>query len=79
MSSDAILREVLPAARAAESVTMLGIEILSLSILSLKPTPEIGARWKPKRGKRSSGSRMRRSTPGATPPSSRSAGSRRAS
>jgi regulator of protease activity HflC (stomatin/prohibitin superfamily) len=42
VSSDAILREVLPAARAAESVTMLGIEILSLSILSLKPTPEIG-------------------------------------
>ncbi|HET8625268.1 MAG TPA: SPFH domain-containing protein [Gemmatimonadales bacterium] len=40
--SDAILREVLSAIRDAEPVRMLGIEILSLSILSLKPTPEIG-------------------------------------
>ncbi len=42
VGSDAILREVLVAARAAESVTMLGLEILGLSILSIKPTPEIG-------------------------------------
>jgi regulator of protease activity HflC (stomatin/prohibitin superfamily) len=42
VSTDAILREVLGALRAAESVTMLGLEILGLSILSIKPTPEIG-------------------------------------
>jgi regulator of protease activity HflC (stomatin/prohibitin superfamily) len=42
VSTDAILREVLGALRAAEPVTMLGLEILSLSILSIKPTPEIG-------------------------------------
>ena len=41
-STDAILREVLGALRAAEPVTMLGLEILGLSILSIKPTPEIG-------------------------------------
>ena len=40
--SDAILHEVLAATRNAEPVRMLGVEILSLSILSLKPTPEIG-------------------------------------
>lgn len=42
VSTDAILREVLDALRAAEPVTMLGLEILGLSILSIKPTPEIG-------------------------------------
>ena len=42
VSTDAILREVLGALRAAEPVTMLGLEILGLSILSIKPTPEIG-------------------------------------
>jgi hypothetical protein len=40
--SEAILDEVLTAARRAEPVTMLGIEILGLSILSVAPTPEIG-------------------------------------
>lgn len=42
VGTDAILGEVLDAARAAETVTMLGLEILGLSILSIKPTPEIG-------------------------------------
>jgi SPFH domain / Band 7 family len=42
VGTDAILREVLGALRAAEPVTMLGLEILGLSILSIKPTPEIG-------------------------------------
>jgi regulator of protease activity HflC (stomatin/prohibitin superfamily) len=42
VGTDAILGEVLGAARAAEAVTMLGLEILGLSILSIKPTPEIG-------------------------------------
>jgi len=42
VSTDAILREVLGALRAAEPVTMLGLEILGLSILAIKPTPEIG-------------------------------------
>jgi hypothetical protein len=42
VSTDAIQREVLGALRAAEPVTMLGLEILGLSILSVKPTPEIG-------------------------------------
>jgi regulator of protease activity HflC (stomatin/prohibitin superfamily) len=40
--AEAILAEVLPAARQAQSVTMLGIEILGLAILSIAPTPEIG-------------------------------------
>src|SRR5688572_22735694 len=40
--SDAIQREVLAGARAAELVTMLGIELLGVSVLSIKPTPEIG-------------------------------------
>jgi len=40
--AETILAEVLPAARQAQSVTMLGIEILELAILSIAPTPEIG-------------------------------------
>jgi hypothetical protein len=40
--SHAILDQVLTAARQAEPVTMLGIEILGLAILSVAPTPEIG-------------------------------------
>lgn len=40
--SDAIQREVLAGARAAEGITMLGIEVLGVSVLSIKPTPEIG-------------------------------------
>jgi hypothetical protein len=40
--SDAIQREVLAGARAAELVTMLGIEVLGVSVLAIKPTPEIG-------------------------------------
>ncbi|HEU4647739.1 MAG TPA: SPFH domain-containing protein [Gemmatimonadales bacterium] len=42
VSSDALLQEVLGAARTAPSVVMLGVEILGLSILAVKPTPEIG-------------------------------------
>jgi hypothetical protein len=42
VGTDAILREVLGALRATEPVSMLGLEILGLSILSIKPTPEIG-------------------------------------
>jgi regulator of protease activity HflC (stomatin/prohibitin superfamily) len=40
-SSDAIQREVLAGARAAEAITILGIEVLDVSILAIKPTPEI--------------------------------------
>ncbi len=40
-SSEALVREVLPALRKDPAVTMLGIEILEFSILSLKPTPEM--------------------------------------
>ena len=41
-SSDAIQREVVEGARAAETITRLGIEVLGVSILAIKPTPEIG-------------------------------------
>lgn len=41
IASDRIVKEVLPALRNAEAVTMMGVEILQLSILSLKPTPEM--------------------------------------
>jgi regulator of protease activity HflC (stomatin/prohibitin superfamily) len=40
-SSDAIQREVLTGARAAEAITILGIDVLDVSILAIKPTPEI--------------------------------------
>jgi regulator of protease activity HflC (stomatin/prohibitin superfamily) len=40
--SDAIQREVLAGARAAEAVTILGIEVLDVAILSIRPTPETG-------------------------------------
>lgn len=40
--SEAIQREVFAAARGADAITMLGVEIISVSILSIKPTPEIG-------------------------------------
>jgi regulator of protease activity HflC (stomatin/prohibitin superfamily) len=40
-SSDAIQREVLAGARAAEAITILGIDVLDVSILAIKPTPEI--------------------------------------
>ena len=41
-SSDTIQREVLAGARAAESFSMLGIEVLGVSVLAVKPTPETG-------------------------------------
>lgn len=40
VSTDAIVAEVLGHLKAAESVTTLGIEILGLSLLAIKPTPE---------------------------------------
>ncbi|HEX7898810.1 MAG TPA: SPFH domain-containing protein [Planctomycetota bacterium] len=39
---DALAADVLPALRKQEAVTMVGVEVLGLSILSLKPTPEMG-------------------------------------
>src|SRR5262249_36109780 len=41
-SSDPIQKEVLSGARSAELIVLLGLEILDVSLLSLKPTPEIG-------------------------------------
>jgi len=40
VSSDAIVLEVLAKLKASEGVTALGIEILGLSLLAIKPTPE---------------------------------------
>jgi len=40
MSSDAIVAEVLGHLKTSEAVSTLGIEILSLSLLSIRPTPE---------------------------------------
>lgn len=40
VSSDAVVDEVLGKLRASEAVTTLGVEILSLNLLSIKPTPE---------------------------------------
>ena len=42
VSSDAIVVEALAKLRASEAVTDLGVEILSLSILGIRPTPETG-------------------------------------
>lgn len=39
---DVLATEVLPALRRDEAVTMLGVEILGLAVLSAKPTPEMG-------------------------------------
>ncbi|MBI3096753.1 MAG: SPFH domain-containing protein [Planctomycetes bacterium] len=41
-SSDRIAAEVLPALRSAEAVTRLGLEIIHFSLLSVRPTPEMG-------------------------------------
>lgn len=41
VSSDMIVSEVLTGLKESESVTMLGVEILGLSILAIKPTPEM--------------------------------------
>ncbi|MBI4866963.1 MAG: SPFH domain-containing protein [Candidatus Wallbacteria bacterium] len=41
VSSDALVREVLAGLRAHEVVTMLGLEILALSVLSIRPTPDM--------------------------------------
>lgn len=41
VSSDAVVREVVASLFALDAVTMLGVEILALSILSIKPTPEM--------------------------------------
>jgi hypothetical protein len=41
-ASDVIQREVLAGAREAEAITILGIEVLDVAILSIAPTPEIG-------------------------------------
>jgi len=42
VSSDAIVVEALAKLRESEAVTDLGVEILSLSILGIRPTPETG-------------------------------------
>ena len=42
VSSDAIVVEVLAQLRESEAVVALGVEILSLSILGIRPTPETG-------------------------------------
>jgi regulator of protease activity HflC (stomatin/prohibitin superfamily) len=39
--SDALVAEVLPALRKDSAIVLLGIEILGLSVLSVKPTPEM--------------------------------------
>jgi hypothetical protein len=41
VSSDTIVAEVVSSLREAEPVRMLGVEILALSILAIKPTPEM--------------------------------------
>lgn len=41
VNSDAMVGEVLAALRKSEPARMLGVEILSLTILAIKPTPEI--------------------------------------
>ncbi len=41
VSADAFVTEVLAGLRAAEGVQLLGVEILDLSIIGLKPTPEM--------------------------------------
>lgn len=41
ISSDTIVAEVLEKLRASEAVSTLGVEILGLSLLSIKPTPEM--------------------------------------
>ena len=41
VSSDTIVAEVVSALREAEPVRMLGVDILALSILAMKPTPEM--------------------------------------
>ena len=42
VSSDSIVIEVLPKLRTSQAVSALGVEILSLSILAIQPTPETG-------------------------------------
>jgi regulator of protease activity HflC (stomatin/prohibitin superfamily) len=42
VSSDSIVAEVLAKLRASPAVSALGVEILSLSILNIRPTPEMG-------------------------------------
>lgn len=39
--SEALVSQVLPALRKDEAVTLLGVEILGLAVLSIKPTPEM--------------------------------------
>lgn len=41
VNSDALVEEVLAALRKSETVEMLGVEILALSIISIKPNPEM--------------------------------------
>ncbi|MBI2921999.1 MAG: SPFH domain-containing protein [Planctomycetes bacterium] len=41
VSADAVVAEVLPKLRASEAVAMLGIEILALSVFSVRATPEM--------------------------------------
>jgi regulator of protease activity HflC (stomatin/prohibitin superfamily) len=41
VSSDALVADVIAGLRESETVTMLGAEILALTILAIKPTPEI--------------------------------------
>jgi regulator of protease activity HflC (stomatin/prohibitin superfamily) len=54
VSSDSIVAETLAALRESEAVSTLGVEILSLSILGIQPTPETGrAPWRLKLAKHS--------------------------
>ena len=42
VSSDKVERQVMAALKQAEAITSLGVEVLAVSILSVRPTPEMG-------------------------------------
>ena len=71
VSSDAIVAEALAQLRKSEAVSTLGVEILSLSILGIQPTPETGRALEAEAGRNYSAARTKRSMLAATPQSSR--------
>lgn len=66
INSDGLISEILAGLRQSDAAAMLGVEILGLSILAIKATPEMSKALQAHARKNSCDEPMRRSMPAAT-------------
>jgi hypothetical protein len=76
-SGETLVERVMTSLQNHPTITGLGLELLGLSVLAVKPKPETAKALEAEAARPSSGERMKPSMRAATPPSSMSAPSRR--